>query len=140
MGQYRFFLAVTGLLWVNARLQHPGDFVRLEIEAALRRGIPLVPVLVDWAAMPKPEELPESLRSLVYLNATSLRPGRHFSADIEQLVKGLHRAEEWKQRKNGEADWEPVGWELSLPEGINLENDEPRPDWEPVEWQPSEDS
>ena len=54
--------------------------------------------------------------------------------------EGLHRAEEWKQRKNGEADWEPVGWELSLPEGMNLENDEPRPDWEPVEWQPSEDS
>lgn len=103
VSQCRFFLAVIGPRWVTSRLQQPGDFVRLEIEAALKRGIPLVPVLVDGAALPKPEELPESLRPLVYLNATSLRPGRQFATDIEQLVKGLHRAEEWKKRKAGSA-------------------------------------
>jgi len=98
VGQCRFFLAVIGPRWVNARLQHPGDFVRLEIEAALKRGIPVVPLLVDGAVMPKPEELPESLRPLVYMNATSVRPGRQFATDIAQLVKGLHKAEEWTDR------------------------------------------
>jgi len=108
VGQCRFFLAVIGPRWVSPRLQHPGDFVRLEIEAALKRGIPLVPVLVDGATMPKPEDLPESLRPLVFLNAHTLRPGRQFAADIDQLVMGLHKAEEWKRRKAGTENTSPI--------------------------------
>jgi hypothetical protein len=37
------------------------DPVRLEIETALRKNKPLIPVLVSRAVMPVPEQLPESL-------------------------------------------------------------------------------
>src|SRR5277367_2433845 len=47
------FLAVIGDAWLSItgksgarRLDDPGDFVRIEIEAALSRNIPVIPVLV----------------------------------------------------------------------------------------------
>ena len=50
------FLAVIGQGWLNSRDKHgqrrldnPADFVRIEIEAALRRGKRVIPVLVNDA-------------------------------------------------------------------------------------------
>jgi TIR domain len=63
-------LAVIGDRWLAAadedgrRLDDPGDFVRLEIEAALTRGVRVIPVLVGGARMPRPAQLPPSLASL----------------------------------------------------------------------------
>ncbi|MBV8088058.1 MAG: toll/interleukin-1 receptor domain-containing protein, partial [Alphaproteobacteria bacterium] len=42
----------------RARLDDPTDFVRLEIETALKRDIVVTPVLVQGAHMPDPERLP----------------------------------------------------------------------------------
>src|SRR5437867_3178615 len=39
-------LVMIGDEWLNERLADPADFVRIEVEAALARGIPVVPVLV----------------------------------------------------------------------------------------------
>lgn len=44
------------------------DYVRLEVETALRLGKPIVPLLVDGAAVPVKAELVETLRPLVDLN------------------------------------------------------------------------
>ena len=59
-------LVVIGPRWLTAtdpngrrRLDDPDDLTRLEVAAALRRGIRVVPVLVGGAAMPSGEELPE---------------------------------------------------------------------------------
>src|SRR6185437_15166507 len=63
-------LAVIGDRWLAAadedgrRLDDPEDFVRLEIEAALTRGVRVIPVLVGGARMPRPGQLPPSLASL----------------------------------------------------------------------------
>ena len=72
-------LAVIGKHWLTAandagerRLDDPADWVRLEIEAALQRSIPVIPVLVNEGRMPPGAELPGLLRSLVYRNATEL--------------------------------------------------------------------
>ena len=53
-------IAVIGRNWNSIadrdnrrRLDDPDDFVRIEIEAALERGIRVIPVLVDGATMPK---------------------------------------------------------------------------------------
>src|SRR5262245_57803439 len=53
-------LVVIGPNWLNAkddtgqpRLQHPDDFVAIEIAAALKRNTRVIPVLVDGARMPK---------------------------------------------------------------------------------------
>lgn len=120
--QCRFFLAVIGKQWATVRdaegqlrLSNPNDFVRLEVEAALRRDIPLVPVLVDGAKMPKKEELPESLHPLVFKNATTIRPGKWFGPDVEVLVAGLRRAEHWKSRTAAEPSRPPVATSLSTP-------------------------
>ena len=55
-------LALIGNQWLtmtddkgNRRLDNPEDFVRLELTAALSRGVRVVPILVDGAAMPRPE-------------------------------------------------------------------------------------
>ena len=57
-------LAVIGKSWLTSsasdaqgrrRLDDPHDFVRLETATALRRDIPVIPVLVHGAQMPRPE-------------------------------------------------------------------------------------
>ena len=61
-------LALMGRNWLDARdpggrrrLDDPLDFVRLETAAALKRDIPVVPVLVQGASMPRADQLPEDL-------------------------------------------------------------------------------
>ncbi len=62
-------LVVMGPEWLNAkdengvrRLDDPSDFVRLETASALRRDIPVIPVLVRGAGMPHAEHLPKDLK------------------------------------------------------------------------------
>jgi hypothetical protein len=50
--------------------------------------------------LPRPDELPESLKALASRNATWVRPTPDFSRDIEVLIKGL-KEQEWKPPKNG---------------------------------------
>jgi tetratricopeptide (TPR) repeat protein len=98
VSQCHVLLAVIGSTWLSARdqdgklrLQDPADYVRVEIESALKRNIPVIPLLIGGAVMPKPEELPESLRSLAYRNGMPVRPGPDFSVDMSRLIKSLHR-------------------------------------------------
>ncbi len=58
-------VAVIGGLWLTAadedgrrRLDDPEDFVRVEIETALARGVRVFPVLVNGASMPRSADLP----------------------------------------------------------------------------------
>ena len=73
-------LAVIGPNWIDGknetgqrRLDNPDDFVAIEIGAALARNIPVVPVLVDGARMPKANELPDSLKLLARRQAVQVR-------------------------------------------------------------------
>ena len=88
-------LAIIGPNWLAAkdeagqrRLDNPEDFIVIEIGAALARDIPVVPVLVDGARMPKASELPDSLKRLVRRQAVEVRH-TNFSRDAEALVKKL---------------------------------------------------
>lgn len=51
--------------------------------------IPIVPLLVQGAAMPAEEDLPPSLRPLAYHNAISIRPDPDFHQDMTRLIKGI---------------------------------------------------
>ncbi len=89
-------IALIGDSWLEAKsmdgkrqIDHKTDFVRLEIESALDRNIPVIPVLVGNAQMPNESELPESLSSLPYRNAAEIRPGRDLKNHINMLVKGI---------------------------------------------------
>jgi hypothetical protein len=91
-------IAVIGSRWLASsdrrgkrRLDIAEDLVRLEIATALKRGIRLVPVLVEGAMMPESGELPDDLKALVRRNALEIGHIR-FDADSEQLVKAVERA------------------------------------------------
>ncbi len=71
------------------RLHNPNDFVRLELEAALNRKIPVVPILIGDVQMPSIEELPEPLQKIHFRQATRLRPDPDFDADISRIVRSL---------------------------------------------------
>lgn len=88
-------LAVIGNNWIDAkneaglrRLDDPADFVRLETAAALRRDIPVIPVLIRGARMPRPEQLPEDLKDLAYRNGVELTHAR-WRSDLQLLIKAL---------------------------------------------------
>lgn len=90
------FLAVIGQDWVKkrgskgkSRLEDPGDFVRIEIELALQRQIPVIPVLVSGASIPPAERLPASIHDLSYRNGIAVRSGRDFNQDMNQLIEYL---------------------------------------------------
>ena len=88
-------LALIGKGWINARddagrhrLDDPQDFVRLETASALKRDIPVIPVLVHGASMPLAEQLPEELKELAYRNAVELTHAR-WESDVQVLIKAL---------------------------------------------------
>jgi uncharacterized membrane protein YhaH (DUF805 family) len=92
------FIAVIGPRWLNARnhdgsprLDNPTDYVRVEIESALKRDIRVIPVLVDGASMPQPSDLPPSLQALARRNAVEIAHHR-FAADCDDLARRIKRA------------------------------------------------
>jgi MFS family permease len=95
-------LAVVGPRWLgtdtrgSTRINNVSDPVRVEIEAALAGDIPLIPVLVEDAAMPDASELPESLREFAFRNAASVDVGRDFRAHMDRLIRSMDRILEAK--------------------------------------------
>lgn len=90
-------IALIGRRWLHdvdaaggRRIDNPEDFVRLELGTALKRGIRVIPVLVQGAVMPSSRELPEDLTRLARLNALELSDTR-WKYDIERLIKILQK-------------------------------------------------
>jgi hypothetical protein len=87
-------LTVIGPDWVNrenkGRLHDANDYVRFEIETALKRGIPVIPVLVRRRErLPQKRHLPASLRDLLYRNAVHVRSDPDFHRDMDRLIDGI---------------------------------------------------
>ena len=100
VGKCDALVAVIGKRWVASvddanrrRLDDPNDFVRIEIEAALQRDVPVIPVLVDNAAMPQAVELPDVLKKLARRQGIEISHNR-FETDAERLTEALARIEE----------------------------------------------
>lgn len=90
-------LVLMGTKWIDAsdshgkrRLDNSCDYVRLEVESALARGIRVIPVLVEGVRMPYADELPERMSSLVRRNAVTISHGR-FNADVDRVIEVLRR-------------------------------------------------
>ena len=88
-------LVVVGRTWAQSvdpagrlRLDDPHDFVRLEVETALRRNVRVVPVLVRGAVLPKPDGLPATLQPLLRRHAFELADA-HFRSDVGRLLTSL---------------------------------------------------
>jgi DNA-binding beta-propeller fold protein YncE len=96
VGACHVFLVVVGPTWATLpnggsrpRLTDREDFVRLEVETALRRrDVRVIPLLVAGARMPHSEELPEELRGLCRRNALELSDLR-WRYDVGRLMGTL---------------------------------------------------
>jgi formylglycine-generating enzyme required for sulfatase activity len=114
-------LAVIGPRWLpilTQRREEPLDFVRLEIEAALQRRVPIIPTLVSGALMPGAGQLPPSLQELAFRNALEVRRGRDFHRDVDRLLSSL---DHWLQDLPEKEVVNSVGMKLAwIPPGTFL--------------------
>jgi TonB family protein len=111
-------LVVIGGEWLSAkddhgarRLDDPADFVRIETASALKRDIPVIPVLVRGAKMPTAEQLPDDLKELAFRNCIELSHAR-WKSDIQLLIEALRRLPEISEAKLNAV----AGQVLKLPE------------------------
>lgn len=94
MRQSAVVLAIMGRQWLRApslfqRLMGRGsgmDHVMMELEIAMRHGVPIIPVLVDGAPMPDESSLAPSVRPILSLNAMALRGGSEFRTDMAKVI------------------------------------------------------
>ncbi|MDZ4765541.1 MAG: TIR domain-containing protein [Chloroflexota bacterium] len=97
IGSSDALLAIIGKNWLNAvdddgkrRLDNPNDFVRLEIEFALRRrAMLIVPVLVSGAQMPSAGDLPVSMEDFAFRHAAQVRDDPDFRTDMSRLTESI---------------------------------------------------
>jgi hypothetical protein len=89
-------LAVMGAGWLDARdedghrrLDNPHDFIRIEIAAALKRDIPVIPILLEGTRAPRVDQLPDDLRDLAVRNGLAVRHAS-FHSDMERLIRELN--------------------------------------------------
>jgi hypothetical protein len=95
VGSCNVLLAVIGSDWLDTRdqdgtrrLDNPDDFVRIEIGTALKRDIPLIPILLEGTRMPRADQLPTDLKELSQRNALDVRHAS-FHRDMDKLIREL---------------------------------------------------
>jgi hypothetical protein len=125
VGACDYFIALIGRTWLTAtdedghrRLDDPNDWVRLEVESALKRNIPVIPLLFHNVRMPKQHQLPEALADLAKRQAHSIRPLGDLHHDVEKLIRAIVRQEDEKSRREDGSEieqvrpqmrWQPTG-------------------------------
>ena len=101
-------IAVIGTGWVEAaddegrrRLDESSDVLRREIEAALSRGIPVIPVRVGGAPLPEAQDLPGALAKLRDAEDIELTDGG-WKDDAQPLIDAIVRIREEKKSRLAE--------------------------------------
>src|SRR4051812_9632201 len=88
-------IVIIGPKWLGPgkggrlRIKDETDPVRIEVETALQKGVPLIPVLVNGATMPTPAELPDTLKDFAFRNAAEVETGRDFNQHMDRLIRAL---------------------------------------------------
>jgi TIR domain-containing protein len=97
VGSCGALVALIGEEWLtvtdaqgNRRIDDPTDVHRMELEAALDRGVRLIPAVVQDADMPTADDLPDDLKPLVRRQAVELSDQR-WDYDVSRLVSVLER-------------------------------------------------
>jgi hypothetical protein len=99
----------------HRRLDDKDNWVRREIEIALTEQIPIFPVLIEDATMPKADDLPESLRDLAEFQGIRLR-NEEFTHDVDKILAEVEkRAELQRQAEIALEDvrdyWDQGNWQ-----------------------------
>ena len=114
IGECDVLLALIGTSWLTStdefarrRLDSADDFVRRELEAALCRGIVIIPLLVHDVKMPLAKQLPHSLRAIATRHAVELSDLR-WRSDVHTLINELDRLRREKIKPPRDAQPEPA--------------------------------
>jgi TIR domain len=88
-------IALIGPRWLTELEERSGgdDFVRYELEVALEKDRRVIPLLVNGASMPTPDQLPETLHGLTERQAFDVTDAR-FRSDMDELIERLDRVVE----------------------------------------------
>lgn len=112
-------VALIGRQWLEAtdasgkrRLDDPTDLLRLELQAALERGVRVIPVIVERAELPGAEDLPAPLRELRLRHAHELSDTR-WRYDVDLLVQELQVARDQDAARQGHVveKGQYLGWD-----------------------------
>ena len=115
-------VSLIGQGWADARdesgarrLDNPDDFVRFEIARAFSRKIPVLPVLIDGAAMPDKNDLPNNLLPLLFVQAMPFRAlttnddgekiANRLAALIEEAKPRILARVDGRSRRRGARGW-----------------------------------
>jgi TIR domain len=109
------FVLLIGKTWASytdaagrRRLELPRDPVRLEVESALRLGIPIIPVRVEGAPMPTEEDLVPSIVDLLEFNAAEVTESR-WEYDVGKLLQAIaETAERGREPPKPDTTAEPI--------------------------------
>ncbi|MFL5064362.1 MAG: toll/interleukin-1 receptor domain-containing protein [Xanthobacteraceae bacterium] len=89
-------LAIIGRKWLgrrgrDSRIKDERDPVRAELETAMKGKVPVIPVLVDHALMPKSGDLPDKIKSFSYHNAVMVDAGEDFHVHMDRLIRNMDK-------------------------------------------------
>jgi TIR domain len=109
------FLALIGSEWLGTdatghhrRIDDERDFVRIEVATALEVNVHVLPVLLESANMPSPQELPLDVGMIGRLNARRLRKAT-FDADYDLILGAVRKLVEAGRRLPEKVPKELVG-------------------------------
>jgi hypothetical protein len=101
-------IALIGPHWLGERadglrrIDDPADFVRLEIEYALERGISVIPLLINNTPMPDAQKLPVNIQGLAFRNALPLDSGLDFHPHADRLIRAISKTKETVESPSAE--------------------------------------
>jgi len=89
-------IVVIGPNWLDLLDEHTNDpeedFVRFEIEMAIKLNKQIVPILIKDASLPPKERLPESLRPILKSQAAQLKADRSFLRRCREIIDSVYGA------------------------------------------------
>lgn len=107
----QLFLVVIGTSWLRilhrraAEAEEP-DYARIEVATALRKGIPIIPLLVQGAQMPRRSDLPDDLKALRDHQAVVI-DDHEFRDDLGRLIKAIEGLHPQPPRPGPASDFPP---------------------------------
>jgi hypothetical protein len=97
----------------RSRLSNPKDFVRMEVEAALKRNIAVTPILVQGATIPDAVQLPQQIADLAYRNGFEITHNR-WESDVKEMIRRLNIAPTGPPQKAADGIREPKAFYKGL--------------------------
>lgn len=98
LAECQVFLCVMGKHWVGPidatgqrLIDRTSDYVRIEVESALSRDVLVIPLLVHGVAMPSEDQLPNTVRDLVFRQGQPLRSDPDFKSDLQKLHTRINK-------------------------------------------------